>query len=835
VLAGTCLLVGSTHVFAGSLYLCTGMNTESGLDTLVGLASGIVTSTDKSNCDSSYGATLQENAYGIGPGNGAAIRLGTSDIGSGAVLITGPSGITMQGQTSLSNNKIINLASGNVSATSTDAINGSQIYKLTDSTAKALGGGSTVNADGSITAPSYSVGGITVRTVGDAVTNLDTRTTANTNNLSDLKSQIQIGTIGLVQQNQTTRDISVGKDTDGTLINMTGTKGARTVTGVAAGAVNASSTDAINGSQLYKADASVANALGGGSKVNADGTVSAPSYSVDGTTVNNVGDAVTNLDTRTTSNTNNLADLKSQIEIGTIGLVQQDQTTRDISIGKNTDGTLIDVSGTQGARTITGVAAGTLSADSTDAVNGSQLYDTNQKVAQNTADIDNITTSINNGTIGLVQQDQTTRNITVARDTDGTLVDMSGTQGSRTVTGVTAGAVNADSTDVINGSQLYNTSSSVANALGGGSTVNADGTISAPAYSVGGITVNTVGDAVTNLDTRTTANTNNLADLKSQIEVGTIGLVQQDQTTRDITVGKGYDGTLIDMSGTQGARTVTGLAAGAVNADSTDAVNGSQLHAASSSVANALGGGSVVNDDGTVSAPTYSVGGITVRTVGDAVTNLDARTTTNTNNLANLKSQIEIGTIGLVQQDQTTRDITVGKSTDGTLIDVSGTQGARTVTGVAAGLLSASSTDAVNGSQLYATNAHVQNVDMRVSVVASNAYDKGAKATGKDATAVGNGAVASANDSVALGSGSVADQNNTVSVGSAGNERRIVNVAPGVQGTDAVNVNQLSAVQSSVNTTARQAFAGIDGHAQSHAESTGQVGGRAGRRQLQGL
>src|SRR5438309_366188 len=49
---------------------------------------------------------------------------------------------------------------------------------------------------------------------------------------------------------------------------------------VASGAVNASSTDAVNGSQLYANSASVAAGLGGGSTVNADGTVSAPSYGV---------------------------------------------------------------------------------------------------------------------------------------------------------------------------------------------------------------------------------------------------------------------------------------------------------------------------------------------------------------------------------------------------------------------------------------------------------------------------------------------------------------------------------------------------------------------------
>ncbi|MBJ8420290.1 hypothetical protein I6M62_17780, partial [Acinetobacter courvalinii] len=58
----------------------------------------------------------------------------------------------------------------------------------------------------------------------------------------------------------------------------------------------------------------------------------------------------------------------------------------------------------------------------------------------------------------------------------------------------------ADSTEAINGSQLHNTAQSTADALGGGSTVNPDGTVSAPNYSVNGTSLNNVGDAITELD-----------------------------------------------------------------------------------------------------------------------------------------------------------------------------------------------------------------------------------------------------------------------------------------------------------------------------------------------
>ncbi|WP_239501054.1 YadA-like family protein [Achromobacter insolitus] len=81
----------------------------------------------------------------------------------------------------------------------------------------------------------------------------------------------------------------------------------------------------------------------------------------------------------------------------------------------------------------------------------------------------------------------------------------------------------------------------------------------------------------------------------------------------------------------------------------------------------------------------------------------------------------------------------------------------------------------------------------------STAMGSGAKASGENATAMGNGSKAEANNSVALGAGSVADRNDTVSVGAAGAERQIVNVAPGTAGTDAVNVNQLRDVEGNLS------------------------------------
>ncbi|MFY4051945.1 Surface-exposed protein, partial [Achromobacter xylosoxidans] len=78
------------------------------------------------------------------------------------------------------------------------------------------------------------------------------------------------------------------------------------------------------------------------------------------------------------------------------------------------------------------------------------------------------------------------------------------------------------------------------------------------------------------------------------------------------------------------------------------------------------------------------------------------------------------GAVGLVRQDADTLAVTVAGATGGTQVSVAGTAGARTVSGVGAGELSASSNQAVNGSQLFATNT---NVSTNASNIAKNSSD----------------------------------------------------------------------------------------------------------------
>jgi autotransporter adhesin len=239
--------------------------------------------------------------------------------------------------------------------------------------------------------------------------------------------------------------------------------------------------------------------------------------------------------------------------------------------------------------------------------------------------------------------------------------------------------------------------------------------------------------------------------------------VQQDSTTGNITVAKDLNGSSVDFTNAQGsARVLTGVAAGTVNASSSDAINGSQLFNASSSTASAMGGGSTVNSDGTITAPTYVVNGQTVHNAGDAISNLDTEVTNVAGRMDSITNEINNGTLGLVQQDSATGNITVASATNGQLVNFTGTQGSRVLTGVANGAINSTSVDAVNGSQLFAMQDNLQqqingittqvtNIDSRTTQITGDNTNSGS-ATGDNSTATGANSTASGSDSTATGS-----------------------------------------------------------------------------------
>src|SRR3546814_5754028 len=80
------------------------------------------------------------------------------------------------------------------------------------------------------------------------------------------------------------------KDDDTTQATATlGGAGGTVIANLAAGEVSATSTEAVNGAQLFGVSQSVRDHLGGGATVNIDGSISAPTYVIQGDNYNNVG------------------------------------------------------------------------------------------------------------------------------------------------------------------------------------------------------------------------------------------------------------------------------------------------------------------------------------------------------------------------------------------------------------------------------------------------------------------------------------------------------------------------------------------------------------------
>ena len=170
--------------------------------------------------------------------------------------------------------------------------------------------------------------------------------------------------------------------------------------------------------------------------------------------------------------------------------------------------------------------------------------------------------------------------------------------------------------------------------------------------------------------------------------------------------------------------------------------------------------------------------------------------------------------------------VTVGNGTDET----------RQVQGVAAGVVSADSTDAINGSQLYYTNQAIANVAIQATaaktevtagknvVVNQTTGNSGqtvynvATADKLDVTSVTAGGVTVNAQGVSIAAPTAHNPANTVSLSPIGlnnGGQRITNVAPAKEGTDAVNLNQLAgvgnALQNNIERVGKKAYAGVAG------------------------
>lgn len=638
------LALGSSASAAGNQALALGLRSSVGAD------DGIAVGSDARSMAISalaLGASSTASASGaVALGSGSvAMRSGLA----GAIETFSGAGVaSTRGAVSVGDagaeRQIVNVAGG---TRPTDAVNLRQLSAVGNNLASGLGGGARFDATtGLFTAPSFSVQGSTYRDVGGALGALDLRLTDNTTALTSTAASLQtlqdqVASLPhLVQQDAVSRTLTIGKGTDGAVMNIAGSAGDRRLSGVRE-AVD--SNDAVNLGQLRGSGQSLAASLGGGAGFDAvTGSYQAPSYSVGGTSYASVGGALSALDT-----------LSVQYVPGSSGAA-----TNAIDLSKG---------GTLGAVGIRGLSPGLIAGGSTDAVNGAQLYSTNQQVASNTTNLATLQTLVGSGAIGLVGQDPTSHTLTVGAAADGTRVSLAGTLGARQLGGVAAGAVTASSTEAVNGSQLHAVNQTVAGNTAAITTVQGQVTSTASILTA---SLSSLQGQVGSTAASLTSTASELTGLHSAVQNGTIGLVRQDAISRDLSVGSSTDGNRISLAGLAGPRQVTGVAAGSLAAGSADAVNGGQLAATNQIVASntaALTGlrGQVGAHADEIASTTAGL--ITVQ--GQTAANTSGLAST-AGSLAGLQAGLANGTIGLVQQSGSAAPVTIGGDTGGSLVSL---------------------------------------------------------------------------------------------------------------------------------------------------------------------
>ncbi|EAA7456985.1 trimeric autotransporter adhesin SadA [Salmonella sp. NW1258] len=670
--------------------------------------------------------------------------------------------------------KIINVAAGDLSEDSTDAVNGSQLYETNQ------------------------------------------RVDQNTSAIADINTSITNLSSDNLSWNETTSSFSASH----------GSSTTNKITNVAAGELSEESTDAVNGSQLFETNEKV-------DQNTTDIAANTTNITQNSTAIENLNTSVSDINTSITGLTDNA--LLWDEDIGAFSANHGGSTSK-----------------------ITNVAAGALSEDSTDAVNGSQLYETNQKVDQNTSAIADINTSITNlGTDALSWDNE-----------EGAFSASHGTSGTNKITNVAAGEIASDSTDAVNGSQLYETNmlisqynESISQLAGDTSETyitengtgvkyirtNDNGLEGQDAYATGNGATAVGYDAVASGAGSLALGQNSSSSIEGSIALGsgstsnraiTTGIRETSVTSDGVVIGYnttdrkllgalslGTDGesyrqitNVADGSEAQDAVTVRQLqnAIGAVTTTPTKYYHANSTEEDSLAVGTdslAMGAKTIVNADAGIGI------GLNTLVMADAINGIAI----GSNARAYHANSIAMGngsqTTRGAQTDYTAYNMDTPQNSVGEF-SVGSEDGQRQITNVAAG---SADTDAVNVGQLKVTdsrvaantesinnlNTQVSSLDTRVTNIengigdivttGSTKYFKtntdgvDANAQGADSVAIGSGSIAAAENSVALGTNSVADEANTVSVGSSTQQRRITNVAAGVNNTDAVNVAQLKA------------------------------------------
>jgi trimeric autotransporter adhesin len=558
------------------------------------------------------------NSVALGAGSIAdATTFDTASYNPGSSALSGvasaDNGVVSVGSAGLER-RITNVAPGGAP---TDAVNVSQLQSedakvntLGDNTATALGGGATYNTtSGAITAPAYTLSNAnSIAGTNGAATDVGTGFAKVDAALGVINTNASKGwnlsANGAASQNVAPGDTVNFANGSNTSVTRTGetitynvvdnptfsgmvtanggltvgagqtvNMGGNTVSNVAQGDLSATSTDAVNGSQLYATNQQVnTNTTSIAGNTTAINTIQGD--------INNIYGMGTAYFHANSTGADSQALGQDSVAIG-MGAIANN--ANDVALGAGsvsaaanaTSGAVIGgvsysfagtspigvVSvGSAGAqRQITNVAAGQLSATSTDAVNGSQLNATNQAVNQLSNTVQNFSNTVNNLGTGAVKYDT---------KADGTVNDNSVTLGGNGGTVIHNVADGTADTDAVNVGQLNQVISAVTNIAGNASDpmFSANGDRDTEAATASGTHATAAGaNAVASGNQSTALGANSTASGNNSVALGAGSIAERDNT---VSVGSAGN-----------ERQITNVAAGT---QATDAVNVGQLNAATS-------------------------------------------------------------------------------------------------------------------------------------------------------------------------------------------------------------------------------------------------------------
>ncbi|WP_375627460.1 Vomp family autotransporter [Bartonella sp. PS17NMGDW] len=635
--------------------------------------------------------------------------------------------VTLGGNKTTAPVALHNVQAGTIAEGSNDAINGSQINKISGDVANYFGGDAEFR-DGAFLGPQYNLSTVSAEgsgeqkifyNVGDALTGLDA-------NVKNVNSRLTYVVNDFTQKiDGVSKDSLLWSENEQAFVALHVANGEKTdskLTFLKDGDISANSTDAVNGSQLFTTNQNIATVtndlakisqntsqyLGGGADVV---TNKAPTYTIQNTEYNDIGSAFSTVD-------NSITNIQNQITNATKNsLVKQEENEGTITVGKATGGTKINVANKNGdARTISGVKA---AERNDEAVNKEQLDKSIEKISKD----------INLTTAAAVLYDKENGAVNYGS------ITLGGDKNKEPVAllNVKAGEIAEYSTDAVNGDQINQISQDIANYFGGNAEFS-DGYFGGPEYNLSTVsadgkvvqkTFENVGDALTGLDANVKNVNDHLINVTNDFTQQINNITQE--VKGDALLWNNDEKAFVAQHGEGRTNSkIKFLANGDISEDSTDAVNGSQLFETNQNVTTVtnnlstiakniskyFGGGADVSNG---KAPTYTIQGKPHNDFGSAFSTVD-------NSITNIQNQITNATKNsLVKQEENEGTITVGKATGGTKINVANKNGdARTISGVKA---AERNDEAVNKEQLDKSIEKISK-DINLTTAAAVLYDK---------------------------------------------------------------------------------------------------------------